>query len=322
MSISDSPFTMRLGTRGSMLARTQSGQVADELMRRCPGLQIELVIYKTSGDLFTDRPLHEAGGKGLFTKELELALLAGEIDFAVHSFKDVPVTMPLVAQDELLIGAVPPRQDVRDVLVSREGYEDLSALPIGARVGTGSLRRRCQLLAARPDLEVAPLRGNLDTRLRKCRDGEYDAVVLAMAGIVRADLYRPGEMIPLSTDVMLPAAGQGALALQCCRDDERVRGLLSLIHDPVTAACVRAERAVVAGLNGDCHSPIGALATIEGDGQITLRAAVGMPGGGLPVLTATATTPARQQRRAVEQVLIDLRRKNADQLHACMAAAI
>ncbi|HSV16561.1 MAG TPA: hydroxymethylbilane synthase [Tepidisphaeraceae bacterium] len=311
---------LRLGTRGSQLARTQSAMVAEQLSRRCPGLSVELVIYKTSGDIFKDRPLHEEGGKGLFTKELELALLAGEIDFAVHSLKDVPVTMPLVAQDNLVLAAIPLREDPRDVLVSSIAHRVMD-LPAAARVGTGSLRRRCQLLAARPDLEIVPLRGNLDTRLRKSRDGEYDAIVAALAGLKRACLFDAATMAAIPTEEMLPAAGQGALALQCCRDDERTRGVLSLLHDPITARCVRAERAIVTGLKGDCHSPIGAFATIESE-ELTLRVAVGAPGGRLPVLTAAATAPARRWQAAVNQVLYELRSMDADDLMDHMAAAI
>jgi hydroxymethylbilane synthase len=311
---------LRLGTRGSQLARTQSAMVAEQLSRRCPGLSVELVIYKTSGDVLKDRPLHQDGGKGLFTKELELALLNGEIDFAVHSLKDVPVTMPLVAQDNLVLAAIPLREDPRDALISRAA-RSINGLPHGARVGTGSLRRRCQLLAARPDLQVVPLRGNLDTRLRKAVEGEYEAIVVAMAGLMRACLFSADTMTPIAIDTMLPAAGQGALALQCCRDDERTRGVLSLLHDPLTARCVRAERAVVTGLNGDCHSPIAALATIAAD-QLSLQVAVGAPGGRLPVLTATASAPARRWQNAVTQALAELRGMNAPELMDYMAVVI
>src|SRR5687768_18563534 len=167
--------TLRLGTRGSLLARTQSMLVADALERAHLGLKIEMHIVKTTGDQITDRPLHEAGGKGLFTKELEQALLAGEIDFAVHSYKDVPVTMPLVDQADLVIAAVPTREDPRDVLVSRKAKR-LADLPPGARVGTGSLRRACQIVHARPDVVIEPVRGNIDTRLRKLTEGHYDAI--------------------------------------------------------------------------------------------------------------------------------------------------
>src|SRR5687768_14549647 len=174
-AMADTFPVLRLGTRGSLLARTQSQLVADDLMLRHPGLRVELVIVRTSGDRITDRPLHEFGGKGLFTKELEQALLAGEVDFAVHSFKDVPVTMPLVDTSGLTIAAVPAREDPRDVLVSRKAKR-LADLPPGARVGTGSLRRACQIVHARPDVVIEPVRGNIDTRLRKLTEGHYDAI--------------------------------------------------------------------------------------------------------------------------------------------------
>ena len=259
--------------------------MADALQRAHPGLRVELTILKTLGDRITDRPLHEFGGKGLFTKELEQALLERRIDFAVHSFKDVPTTMPLVDASDLVIAATPLREDPRDVLVG--SVKTLSALPPGARVGTGSLRRRCQLLASRPDLLIQPIRGNIDTRLRKQREGEFDAVVLAAAGVKRAGLFDPASMTPLEPGVLLPAPGQGALALQCRRDDDHTLGVLAVLNDAPTAACVEAERALVALLRGDCLSPIGALATVE-EGAIALRAAVGARGGDVPVLTASA----------------------------------
>ncbi len=185
----------------------QSQLVANDLRSRFPGLRVELIIFKTTGDQISDRPLHEFGGKGLFTKELEQALLNRQVDFVVHSFKDVPVTMPLVATDNLVIAATPLREDPRDVLVSRGGSRSLADLPQGARVGTGSLRRRCQILAIRPDLRVEGLRGNIDTRIRKLRDGDYDAVILATAGVIRAGLFDPASMSPL--DELLSAPGQG-----------------------------------------------------------------------------------------------------------------
>lgn len=180
------------------------------------GLRVEMVMVATSGDRIADRPLHEFGGKGLFTKELEQALLRGEVDMAVHSFKDVPVTMPLVDVSELVIAAVPAREDVRDVLVS-EKVRRLEDLPAGARVGTGSLRRQAQVLALRPDVEVVGIRGNVDTRIRRLKGGEYEAVILAYAGVKRAGLFEAGLMTPMAVEAMVPAAGQGALALQCRR---------------------------------------------------------------------------------------------------------
>jgi hydroxymethylbilane synthase len=302
---------LRLGTRGSLLARAQSQLIARDLQTRFPGLRVELTIFKTSGDRITDRPLHEFGGKGLFTKELEQALLDRQVDFVVHSFKDVPVTMPLVATADLVIAATPPREDPRDVLVSRDGYRSLGDLPSGARVGTGSLRRRCQILAARPDVAVEGLRGNIDTRLRKLRDGEYDAVVLATAGVVRAGLFDPALMSP--SDDLISAPGQGALALQCRRDALGTREVLSTLHDHSSGICVGVERQVVAGLNGDCHSPIAALAIADGH-HLSLRACVGGRDGVPPVVKAAAAGPLSRTKLLVDQVLQSLQAQGAMQM--------
>lgn len=269
-----------------MLARTQTGWVIEQLRQKWPGLVVELVLISSSGDQIQDRPLHEFGGKGLFTKELEIALLDKRVDMAVHSFKDVPVTMPLVEQGGLVFAAVPPREDPRDVLVSSTARQ-IQDLPKGAKVGTGSLRRRCQLLAARPDLNVVGIRGNIDTRLRKQREGEFDAIILAMAGIRRAGLFDEKTMAPIPEDLMLPAAGQGALALQCRKDDRATREIVAVMDDEATRKCVEAEREVVRLLGGDCHSPIAAKAQIKGD-QLTLEAAVGETDGKPPVRRATA----------------------------------
>lgn len=294
------PSVIRLGTRGSLLARSQSGLIATLLEKCHPGLRVELTIFKTSGDMITDKPLHELGGKGLFTKELEQALLAGQIDLAVHSFKDVPVTMPLVEQEDLVIAAVPAREDPRDVLVSNT-VQSLRELPTGAVVGTGSLRRRCQLLALRPDLQVQPIRGNIDTRLRKLRAGEFDALILAAAGLRRAGLFDPSLVHPIDPSEQLPAAGQGALAIECRRSDDRTRRLVSVLNDPVTAARVTAERELVKLLEGDCHSPIGAFAEVRGD-QLILRAAVGGRDGIPPVVRAEASAPLENPLAAAQRV--------------------
>jgi len=306
-------LTLRLGTRGSLLARAQSEAVGLDLLRLHPHLQIDTIIFKTTGDQVTDRPLHEIGGKGLFTKELEHALLAGQIDFAVHSLKDVPVTMPLVPQEELIIAAVPARADPRDALVS-SNVKRLSDLPVGARVGTGSLRRQCQILARRPDLIIEPVRGNLDTRLRKVREGQFDAIILAMAGLNRSRLYREEEMTPIEPNEMLPAAGQGALALQCRGDAECTRSVLAAFDDAQSHRCVQAERAIVAGLRGDCHSPIAALATIDAGDRLTLRAAVGASRGRPPVVTASGSGPSTQLESIVDAVLSDLAHQGAMEL--------
>jgi hydroxymethylbilane synthase len=281
--------TLRLGARGSLLSRMQSGIVADLLERTHPGLKVELVLIKTTGDQIADRPLHAEGGKGLFTKELEQALLVGDIDFAVHSFKDVPVTMPLVDQANLITAAVPQREDPRDVLVCGTARA-LEELPQGARVGTGSLRRRAQLLDKRPDLRVELIRGNVDTRIKRCRAGDYDAILLAMAGLRRSGLFDDAYMSVIDVDGLLPAAGQGALCLQCRADDPRTRELLGALDHPDTAACVEAERELVRQLNGDCHSPIAAYATIGdadgGERSMTLKCAVAARDGQPPVLRA------------------------------------
>lgn len=279
---------LRLGTRGSLLARAQSSLIARELERAHDGLRVELVEIKTTGDRIQDRPLNEFGGKGLFTKEIELALLEKQIDFAVHSFKDVPVTMPLVDPSHLIIAAVPKRESPWDLLVSRKA-DSLAALAPGSKVGTGSPRRRAQILAQRPDLQVEQIRGNIDTRIRKLNEGMYDAVILALAGVRRAGLFDSSMMFEMRE--ILPAAGQGALALQCRREDESTRDVLIKLNDADTAACVAAERAIVQALNGDCHSPIAALATIE-NGIIRLRASVGARDGNPPVIVAVGESTA------------------------------
>jgi hydroxymethylbilane synthase len=294
------PATLRLGTRASLLARAQSSHVAKSLEDAHPGLRVELIFIKTTGDHLVDKSLADAGGKGLFTKELELALLAGEIDFAVHSFKDVPVTMPLVDQTELIIASVPRREDVRDCLVSRQA-KTLADLPPAARVGTGSLRRRCQILQHRPDLLVEPLRGNVDTRLRKLEAGAHHAIVLALAGLKRLAIFDSSWMTPIDPGILLPAAGQGALALQCRRDNKKTLDFLAALNDPVTAEAVAAERAVVSALDGDCHSPIAALARIEGT-RLVLDAALGERDGNPPVRRATASADRIRFDQAVKAV--------------------
>lgn len=303
---------LRLGTRGSLLARTQSAMVAEELQTAHPGLRVEQMTIKTSGDQIKDRPLYDAGGKGLFVKELEQALLDRQIDFAVHSMKDVPVTMPLVDESDLIIAAVPKREEARDVLVSARA-KSLAQLPAGARIGTTSPRRRCQILAARADVHVEPLRGNIDTRLNKLSAGDYDAIVLAAAGLRRVDRFDPAMMSVLDPSVMLPAAGQGALCLQCRRDDRRTRERLAGLNDPDTAEAVAAERAVVAELNGDCHSPIAAWGTLT-SATIHLRAAIGARDGNPPVVRAEAEAGRENYLQAVAQVVASLKAQGAENL--------
>lgn len=251
---------LRIGTRASLLARTQTGLIARMLEASEP---VEIVHITTTGDRVQDRPLHDIGGKGLFTKELELALLDGRIDVAVHSMKDVPVTMPLVDVSTLTIAAVPEREDPRDVLVSRAAGS-IAEMPRNARVGTGSLRRREQLLAVRPDLRVEGVRGNIDTRLRKLDEGAFDAIILAAAGLRRAGMFDPAFMSVIDPDQMVPAAGQGALAVQCRSGDARALGRVAVLDDEVTRQCVELERRVVQQMACDCHSPIGVLARKDG----------------------------------------------------------
>lgn len=257
---------LRVGTRGSLLARTQTAHVVALLQAAHPALEIETVIVQTSGDRST-ASLRQIGGQGVFTRELEAALLDGRIDVAVHSLKDLPSTMP----DGLVLAAVPPREDVRDVLVSRfDG--GLDALPEGARVGTGSLRRQAQLLAQRPDLHVADIRGNVDTRLRKLADGQYDAIVLAAAGLARLGwLDRATAFLPV--DVVLPAPAQAALGVQCRADDHQTRALLMAIDHAPTHVAVRAERAVLRRLGAGCRLPVAAYAEATPD-MVTLRSRV------------------------------------------------
>jgi hydroxymethylbilane synthase len=246
---------LRLGTRGSPLALVQAALVRDALEARHPGLTVEIVPIRTTGDRVQDRPLAEIGGKALWTRELDRALLAGEIDAAVHSMKDVETQRP----DAIAIAAMLPRADVRDRLVGAPSFE---ALPPGARIGTSSPRRAAQVRHLRADLQPVLFRGNVDTRLAKLAAGEAEATLLAAAGLDR--LGRPDVGTPVSTAEMLPAPAQGAVGIECRADDGPVRDRLSAIDHPLTHACVAAERALLAALVADCHSPVAALARIEG----------------------------------------------------------
>jgi hydroxymethylbilane synthase len=262
---------IRIGTRGSQLARWQADHVAGLLRAAYLDLRVEIVVIRTRGDAVLDTPLPLIGGKGLFTAELEAALRGGEIDLAVHSLKDLPTDDP----DGLAIGAVPERAPVNDVLVSR-GRTVFSQLPIGAKVGTSSRRRAAQLLARRPDLTMADIRGNVPTRIQKVLDGAYDATVLAQAGLERlgrADTI--SEVLPL--DMALPAPGQGALGIQC-RDDAPSLGLLEPINHALTQVAVTAERAFLARLGGGCAVPVAAYGEIR-DGLLSLRGRVCAPDG-------------------------------------------
>jgi hydroxymethylbilane synthase len=263
---------IRLGTRASRLALAQSGWVADALRRGHPGLEVTLVPITTSGDRRADERLADVGGKGLFLKEIEDALLAGSVDFAVHSMKDVPAVLPA----GLVLAAVPVRADARDVLVGTRG-RGIAGLAPGARVGTGSVRRRVQLAAARPDLEIVPLRGNVETRLRRIDERVVDAVVLAAAGLARLGLGAV-DAVPLDPDEILPAVGQGALALECRAGDETMRRRLASLSDAEAESAVAAERGFLVGIGGDCNTPLAAYARRDG-ARVTLRAMVSDPTG-------------------------------------------
>ncbi len=255
-----------LGTRGSALARTQTDSVVALLREAFPGVECGTLVVTTSGDRTQDAglPLPEIGGKGLFTQELERALLSGAIDAAVHSLKDLPTD----DAPGIVVGAVCAREDARDCLVARHGHT-LDELPEGSVVGTSSLRRAAQLRALRPDFDVRSIRGNVDTRVRRVRDGEYDAAVLAAAGVRRLGL-EDSVSEWLSEELLLPAPGQGALGIQCRTEDEDVLALLSALDDPVARSETTAERAFLRALGGGCAAPVAARATALGDGEVRM----------------------------------------------------
>jgi len=260
---------LRIGTRGSPMALYQANLVRELIIAAHPELaapgMVELDVIRTTGDRVQNRLLAEIGGKGLFTKEIEQALIDRRVDLAVHSLKDMETFLP----PGLEIVCVPPRDDPRDALVTR-GDAALAALPPGARIGTASLRRTAQLLRQRPDLVAAPIRGNVDTRLAKLAAGDVDGLLLAYAGLQRLGREAVASEM-LSVETMLPAVGQGALAIEARADDDAVRGLLAPLHDATSAACVTAERAMLAALDGSCRTPIAGLAEAQG-GQLRLRA--------------------------------------------------
>jgi hydroxymethylbilane synthase len=265
---------LRIGTRGSSLALWQANHIAD-LLTRLHGIETELVRIRTSGDRLQSASVAqinaaigaESGAKGIFIKELEEALLADTVDLAVHSMKDVPTEIP----DSLAFSAITQREDPRDCLISRKG-RTLNNLPPGARVGTSSLRRQAQIRHHRPDLEAVDLRGNVDTRLKKLDAGEFDAIVLAMAGVNR--LGATGRVTQvLKSDVMLPAVGQGALGIETRAGDSQTSEMVAALDDPETRACISAERALLHELQGGCQVPLGAWARFAG-GELLLEAAV------------------------------------------------
>ena len=265
---------IRIGTRGSPLARAQAVEVRTCLIKAHPlsDSDFEIVIIKTSGDAIVDQPLSDLGGKGLFTKEIEDALFSGDIDLAVHSMKDVPTVLP----DGLTMAAILPREDVRDAFLSLQ-FQDLAALPPGARVGTSSLRRRAQLKRIRPDLHVVDFRGNVGTRLEKLQNGKVDATFLACAGLNRLGMADKVTSV-IATNIMLPAVAQGAIGIEIRDNDAVTRDLVSALNDAETERCVAAERAFLKVLDGSCRTPIAGLATCA-DGIMTFRGETLSPDG-------------------------------------------
>ena len=276
--------TIRIATRKSPLALWQAHFVQSRLQQLYPQLRVELLPMSTKGDKILDSPLAKVGGKGLFVKELEQAILAGDADIAVHSMKDVPVEFP----DGLGLSIICERDDPRDAFVSSR-FSSMAELPAGSRVGTSSLRRQCQLRASRPDLQILDLRGNVNSRLAKLDAGEYDAILLAAAGLKRLGLQaRITTLLP--PEQSLPANGQGAVGIECCLDDDELLTLLAPLEHGPTRQRVLAERAMNRALQGGCQVPIGAYAELEGD-QLWLRGLVGSPDG-RQILRAERRGPA------------------------------
>ncbi|MBE1443492.1 hydroxymethylbilane synthase [Paenibacillus sp. OAS669] len=294
-----------VGTRQSALALTQTGQVVEQLreLSKQLGIECEFELKKivTKGDRILDVTLSKVGGKGLFVKEIEQAMFDGEIDIAVHSMKDMPAELP----EGLRIGAVPRREDARDCLISREG-RGLDELPQGAKVGTSSLRRSCQLQNYRPDLKIESIRGNIDSRLKKLETEGFDAILLAAAGLHRIG-WQDRISVYIPAEISLPAVGQGALCIECRSDDEFVLGLLKHYNHEPTALAVAAERSFLARLNGGCQVPIGAFASLGdkgGNPAITLTGMVGSPDGKLLLKeTMTGTDPDKLGRHVAESLI-------------------
>ena len=291
---------VRIGTRGSPLALAQAHEVAGRLAT-AHGIapeRFEIVVIRTSGDRIQDRPLSEAGGKGLFTKEIEEALLENRIDLAVHSMKDMPTALP----EGLEIAALLPRADVRDAFISLR-WPTLASLPAGARLGTSSLRRSAQIRRSRPDIEIVPLRGNVQTRLRKLAEGEADATLLAVAGLDRLGMA-DRITAPISIDDMLPAVAQGAIGIEIRKSDRATRTLVMAIDDPETARTVSVERAFLARLEGSCRTPIAALARLDG-GRLHLRGEILSPDG-RDVHTGTRTVDSAMAMTAAIELADEL----------------
>ena len=302
-----STVTVRIATRKSALALWQAEYVKAKLEHFHPGINVELVPMTTKGDIILDTPLAKVGGKGLFVKELEVAMLEDRADIAVHSMKDVPVEFP----EGLGLEVICPREDPRDAFVSNT-IKSFAQLPQGAVVGTSSLRRQCQIKALRPDLEIRDLRGNVNTRLKKLDNGEYDAIILAAAGLIRLEMpERIQEFI--EPEVMLPANGQGAVGIECRTDDEALKALLAPLGCETTRIRVLAERAMNRALEGGCQVPIGSYAVIQENGEIFLRGLVGATDGS-EILTSDITGTSENAEQLGKSLADQLLEKGADKI--------
>ena len=298
--------TITIATRKSPLAMWQAEHVKARLEQAHPGINVILLGMSTQGDKILDTPLAKIGGKGLFVKELEQGMLDGKADIAVHSMKDVPVAFP----EGLHLPVIMQREDPRDAFVSNK-FESIDDLPEGAVVGTSSLRRQCQISHHRPDLEIRPLRGNVNTRLAKLDNGDYDAVILAGAGLIRLDFEsRIRNLIPV--EFSLPAIGQGAIGIECRTSDEEVNQLLKPLHHDVTATCVLAERAMNNRLEGGCQVPIGGHAVLDGD-ALYLRGLVGSVDG-KDIIRAESTGAIKDSEAIGTQVAETLLENGADKI--------
>ena len=301
--------TLRIATRKSPLALWQAEYVKASLLKHHPQLIIELVTFTTQGDKILDTPLAKIGGKGLFVKELEQAMLAGDADLAVHSMKDVPMECP----EGLAITTICEREDPTDAFVSNR-FASLQELPLGAIVGTSSLRRQCQLRALRPDLEIRDLRGNVGTRLGRLDNGEYDAIILASAGLKRLGLE---QRIAQSLTQLLPAVGQGAVGIEARSNDTELLALLAPLHHLPTALCVQAERAMNRRLQGGCQVPIAGFATLDNQ-QLTLNALVGSLDGQSVLRYQAQTTDLSTIEQLGENVADGLLAQGADKILAAV----
>ncbi len=292
---------VRIGTRGSQLALWQANYIKSRIEQAFPDVTVEIMTIKTTGDRITDRPLAAIGGKGLFVKEIEAALMEERVDLAVHSMKDMPGELP----EGLTVGAIPERENPFDVMIAKDG-QNLADYPQGAKIGTSSLRRGSQLKHARPDLEILPIRGNLDTRIKKLKAGEYDAIVLAAAGLRR--LGQEKEITEyLNETTMVPAVGQGALCIETRENDAKMAPIMKALDHGPTRICVEGERAFLKQIEGSCHIPVACFGEIRDDETILLTAVVASEDG-QEVIKETITSPVdtvKAKGRELAELLLE-----------------